>query len=45
MKNCIAGILDIKTSDVNIKATTTESMGAIGKNEAIASQAVVLIEK
>ena len=45
MKTCIAEILGIKSSSVNVKATTTESMGAIGKNEAIASQAVALIEK
>ena len=45
MKNCIAGILDIKSFNVNIKATTTEGMGAIGENKAIASQAVALIKK
>jgi 2-C-methyl-D-erythritol 2,4-cyclodiphosphate synthase len=45
MKNCIGEIAGIKNSNVNIKATTTEGMDSIGKGEAVASQAVALIEK
>ena len=45
MRNSIAKILDIESARVNIKATTTERIGPIGKGEAAASEAVALIEK
>jgi len=45
IRDSIAGIMDIDKRRVNIKATTAEGVGAIGKNEAAASQAVALIEK
>jgi len=41
----IAGVCEIAKNQVNIKATTTEKMGFIGRNEAIAAQAAVLITK
>lgn len=41
----IASDLDVDTDAVNIKATTTESMGFIGREEGIAVYAVVLLEK
>jgi 2-C-methyl-D-erythritol 2,4-cyclodiphosphate synthase len=40
----IAADLQIDASRVNIKATTTEGLGHIGRREGIACQAVVLIE-
>lgn len=40
----IAADLEIVTSAVNIKATTTEHLGFIGREEGIAAQAVVLLE-
>lgn len=40
----IAADLGIAASAVNIKATTTEHLGFIGRVEGIAAQAVVLIE-
>lgn len=40
----IAGALGIGMDRVNIKATTNEGIGSIGKNEAIAAMCVVLIE-
>lgn len=40
----IAADLDIAPTTVNIKATTTERLGFIGREEGIAAQAVVLIE-
>jgi 2-C-methyl-D-erythritol 2,4-cyclodiphosphate synthase len=44
MKNNIAKILKIQKSEINIKATTSEKVGFIGREEGIASMAVVLIE-
>lgn len=40
----IAADLEIVTRAVNIKATTTEHLGFIGREEGIAAQAVVLLE-
>ena len=44
MRSCIAKELDIDEFSVNIKATTNERMGAIGKKEGIAAHATVLLE-
>ena len=41
----VAGVIGIENERVNIKATTSERVGAIGRGEAAASQAVALIEK
>jgi 2-C-methyl-D-erythritol 2,4-cyclodiphosphate synthase len=43
MKQNIAAGLGLAESDVNIKATTTEKLGFVGREEGIAAQAVVLI--
>ncbi len=43
MRQQVATILDIGSSQVSIKATTTEGLGFIGRGEAIAAHAVVLI--
>jgi 2-C-methyl-D-erythritol 2,4-cyclodiphosphate synthase len=40
----IASALDIAPAAINIKATTTEHLGFIGRAEGIAAQAVALIE-
>ncbi|MBQ3576570.1 MAG: 2-C-methyl-D-erythritol 2,4-cyclodiphosphate synthase [Coprobacter sp.] len=45
MINTLAPILDIEKDEVSIKATTTEKLGFVGKEEGIAAHAVVLIEK
>lgn len=45
MKKNISDILEIDLSRVNIKATTNEGIGSIGKGEAIASFAVVTLEE
>lgn len=45
MRQNIASDLHLETDAVNIKATTTESMGFIGRKEGIAVYAVVLLGK
>ena len=40
----IAADLDIEPAAVNIKATTTESLGFVGRLEGIAAQAVALLD-
>jgi 2-C-methyl-D-erythritol 2,4-cyclodiphosphate synthase len=39
----IAGLLDLDADCVNIKATTTEQLGFVGRKEGIAAQAIVLL--
>jgi 2-C-methyl-D-erythritol 2,4-cyclodiphosphate synthase len=41
----IARILEINTDDISIKATTTEKLGFVGREEGIMAQAVVLLRK
>ena len=45
MRERVATLLGIATEQVNIKAKTNEGLDAIGRGEAIAASAVVLIEK
>jgi 2-C-methyl-D-erythritol 2,4-cyclodiphosphate synthase len=39
----LASLLGVPMNDVNIKATTTERLGFLGRSEGIAAQAVVLL--
>lgn len=45
MQSAIAGILNVSVHDISIKATTTEKMGFIGREEGIAAYATVLLER
>ena len=45
MEEEIAKILEIDSSQINIKATTTEKMGFVGRGEGIQAEAVVLLQK
>ena len=44
MKTCIADVMEVEVSQVSIKATTTEKLGFVGREEGIEAYAVVLIE-
>ncbi len=44
MRSRIASLLGIPPECVNLKATTTEGLGFLGRAEGIAAQAVVLLE-
>jgi 2-C-methyl-D-erythritol 2,4-cyclodiphosphate synthase len=43
MQETIAGILDISIRDISIKATTTEKMGFVGREEGLTAHAVCLL--
>jgi 2-C-methyl-D-erythritol 2,4-cyclodiphosphate synthase len=43
MQISIAGILKTRAEDISIKATTTERLGFVGREEGIAAHAVVLL--
>tara|TARA_B110000977_G_C11004503_1_gene465168 strand:+ start:507 stop:983 length:477 start_codon:yes stop_codon:yes gene_type:complete len=45
MKSCLSKILNIGISQLNIKATTTEKLGFVGRKEGIEAHAVCLICK
>ncbi len=44
MRAAIAALLDVDAGDANVKATRGEGLGAIGRAEGIAAQAIVLLE-
>ncbi len=41
LRNCLKQTMD----QINVKATTTEKLGFVGREEGIAAQAVVLLQK
>jgi len=45
MKKCLAEVMQIDEEDISIKATTTEKLGFVGKEEGVAAFATVLIVK
>jgi 2-C-methyl-D-erythritol 2,4-cyclodiphosphate synthase len=45
MKERLSGVLGIRTSQINIKATTTEGMGFCGRGEGISAFSVVSLVK
>lgn len=45
MKEALAECMEINVSDISIKATTTEKLSFVGREEGVSSYAVVLINK
>lgn len=45
MKKTLAEVMGIPEEDISIKATTTEKLGYVGREEGISAYAVVLIER
>jgi 2-C-methyl-D-erythritol 2,4-cyclodiphosphate synthase len=45
MIRAISAVLDMPIEDISIKATTTEQMGSIGRQEGLAAYATVLLNK
>ncbi|WP_019677604.1 2-C-methyl-D-erythritol 2,4-cyclodiphosphate synthase [Arsukibacterium perlucidum] len=43
MRQCLAADLAAELSQINVKATTTEQLGFVGRKEGIAAEAVVLL--
>jgi 2-C-methyl-D-erythritol 2,4-cyclodiphosphate synthase len=45
MQQTLAGILHTEIDNISIKATTSERMGFVGREEGITAYAVALIQK
>jgi len=45
IRHSVAGMLGVPLADVNVKATTTEHLGFLGRNEGLAAMATVLIDQ
>ena len=45
MRRIIAAILELTMEDVSVKATTTETMGFVGREEGLVAYANVLLER
>ncbi len=44
MVACLAQVMEVQPNQINIKATTTEHLGFVGRKEGIAAYAVALIQ-
>ena len=44
MQDCLAEVMHVNPNQINIKATTTEHLGFVGREEGIAAYAVALIQ-
>ncbi len=45
MQTCLAQVMDVSPGQISLKATTTEHLGFVGREEGIAAYAVVLISQ
>ena len=44
MQSCLAEVMGVQTNQISLKATTTEHLGFVGREEGIAAYAVALLE-
>ena len=45
IRHSVASLLSVPIADVNLKATSTEHLGFLGRNEGLAAMATVLIDR
>jgi len=45
MQKCLADVMEIEGTQVSVKATTTEKLGYVGREEGMSAYAVVLLQK
>jgi len=45
MRQCIAGVLHVEVEKISVKATTTETLGFVGREEGIAVWAICLLQE
>ena len=45
MRKCIANVLCIDITQINIKAKTSEKIGIVGRGEAVIAEAIILLNK
>ena len=45
MKQCLAEVMAVEASQISIKATTTEKLGFVGREEGVSAYCVALINK
>lgn len=44
MRICLAEVMEVNVSQISVKATTTEHLGFVGREEGMAAHAVVLLQ-
>lgn len=45
MKTCLSDVMNVPEADISIKATTSEQLGFVGRNEGVSAHCVALIYK
>ncbi|MCP4522310.1 MAG: 2-C-methyl-D-erythritol 2,4-cyclodiphosphate synthase [Cytophagales bacterium] len=45
MKECLAEVMQVDVEDISIKATTTEKLGFVGREEGVSAHCVALLQK
>ncbi len=45
IKTCLAEVMNVEEDDISIKATTTEKLGFVGREEGVSAYCVALLER